>query len=133
MSSTQALVPGSRVRAAAGEGPTTLPGRIEVRDKVVKKLLQHVAATVVGVESGRIDVSAAEHRDGIAVRITTPLPIPPLDDPAAVAAAGSVTDVAARIQHDVQDQLGRILGQQVTRVDVTVDGATTATTRRRVR
>lgn len=131
MSTAQATLPGGRVRAAAGEAPT-LPGRIVVRDKVVRKLSEHVAATVIGVESGRVSVSASDYRDGVAVRITAALPIPPLDDPAAVAAAGTVTDTAARIQHDVQEQLGRVLGQQITRVDVTIDGAVSPT-RRRVR
>ncbi len=110
----------------------SVAGRVDVRERVIRKVSEKVASEVIGVEIGRVSVAASDYRDGVAVRIDTPMPVPSLDDSDAVAAAGAVVETAGRMQVRVKDELGRVLGRPVTRVDITISGAV-APTRRRVR
>lgn len=107
-------------------------GRIVVRDAVVQKVAEHVAATAVHAPPRRVRVSVGGSPDGVIVNITAPVPVPALDDTEAIAAATSVLDTAASVQRDVQQRLSSALGQDVIRVNLTVNGAS-APQRRRVR
>lgn len=131
MTVAAAIRPGGGITAATG-GTSGVPGRVDVRERVVRKVSEQIASRVIGVDVGRVSVSASDHRDGVAVRIQAPVPVPPLDDTAAVRAAGAVVDTVREVQRRVQEELSRVLGKPVTRVDITVNGATTPA-RRRVR
>lgn len=131
MTVAEAIRPGGGVTAATG-GASGLAGRVVVRERVVRKVSEQIASQVIGVDVDRVSVTASDHRGGVAVRIQAPFPVPSLDDTEAVRAAGVVVDIAREAQHRVQEELGRVLGKPVTRVDITVTGATTPA-RRRVR
>lgn len=131
MTVAEAIRPGGGVTAATG-GASGLAGRVDVRERVVRKVSEQIASQVIGVDVDRVSVTASDHRGGVAVRIQAPFPVPSLDDSEAVRAAGAVVDIAREAQRRVQEELGRVLGKPVTRVDITVTGATTPV-RRRVR
>lgn len=119
-------------RSAPAEAAADVPGRIDVRERVVRKLSEQVAAQAIGVPVDAVRVTASDYRDGVAVRIDAPVPVPSLTDTEAIRSMGAVVDAAREMQRVVQDELARVLGKPVTRVDITISGATTPT-RRRVR
>lgn len=129
MSVAEAIRPGGGVPAATG-GTSGLAGRVDVRERVVRKVSEQIASQVIGVDVDRVTVTASDYRDGVAVRIQAPMPVPSLEDTAAVQALGAIVDIAQDAQRRVQEQLGRVLGRPVTRVDITVTGATTPVQRR---
>lgn len=131
MTVAEAIRPGGGVAAATGAA-SGLAGRVDVRERVVRKVSEQIASQVIGVDVDRVSVTASDHRGGVAVRIQAPFPVPSLDDTDAVRAAGAVVDTAREAQRQVQEELSRVLGKPVTRVDITVSGATTPA-RRRVR
>jgi hypothetical protein len=124
---------------AAGGGPSrvatsgaTVPGRIDVRERVYRTVTEQTSATVIGVPRGVVKVDVTEHPGGIAVRIATPIPVPNLDDSAAIAQTLPVLERASQLQEQLQTRLSGILGRDVTRITLTITGATTPE-RRRVR
>lgn len=129
MTVAEAVRSGGGVTAATG-GTSGVPGRVDVRERVVRKVSEQIASRVIGVDVDRVSVTASDYRDGVAVRIQAPVPVPSLDDTAAVRAAGAVVDTAREVQRRVQEELSRVLGKPVTRVDITVNGATTPVKRR---
>ena len=116
----------------AAEAPPLYPGRIDVEERVLVKVAREVSADTVGVDRGRVSVEVAESHGGIAVRIFTPLPIPPLDDTIAIQAGTPVLEQVASVQHELRDRLAYLLGRDVVRVDITVTGAV-VTPKKRVR
>ncbi|GAA0492873.1 hypothetical protein [Microbacterium aurantiacum] len=108
------------------------PGRIVVRDRVTQKVTEAVAASIIGVDRDQVSATVSGSRGALGVQLRSPFPVPPLDDTAAIAAAGPVLDRAADVQTDVAHRLAEILGRNVVRVDVTITGAVTPI-RRRVR
>lgn len=127
----QHLAPGGGpARVAAGAD--TVPGRIDVRERVYRTVTEQTSATLIGVPRGDVKVDVAEHPGGIAVRIATPLPVPDLDDTAAIAESKPVLDRARELQEHLQQSLSGILGREVTRINLTITGATIPE-RRRVR
>ncbi len=129
MSTAHAIHPGGGSPTAAGV-PPEVAGRIEVRERVVRKVSEQIAAQVIGVDVGSVSATAVDHRGGVAVRVKAPMPVPSLDDTEAVRAAGPVVDAAQRMQRLLQDRLATVLGRPVTRVDITITGATTPVKRR---
>lgn len=129
MTVAEAIRPGGGVTAATG-GTSGLAGRVDVRERVVRKVSEQIASQVIGVDVDRVSVTASDHRGGVAVRITAPLPVPSLDDTEAVRATGAVVDAAREMQQRMQQELSRVLGKPVTRVDITVNGAATPIKRR---
>ncbi|MDD7928740.1 hypothetical protein [Microbacterium thalli] len=129
MTVAEAVRSGGGVTAAAG-GTPGVPGRVDVRERVVRKVSEQIASRVIGVGVARVSVTASDYRDGVAVRIQAPLPVPTLDDTDAVRAAGAVVDTVREVQRRVQEELSGVLGKPVTRVDITVNGATTPVKRR---
>ncbi|MFJ4999077.1 hypothetical protein ACIP5T_13050 [Microbacterium sp. NPDC088619] len=121
---------GGSSRVATGE--TTVPGRIDVKERVYRTVTEQASATLIGVPRGDVKVDVAEHPGGIAVRIATPLPIPDLDDTAAIAQTVPVLDRARQLQEQLQQRLAGLLGRDVTRITLTITGATIPE-RRRVR
>ncbi|MBT2474496.1 hypothetical protein J7E68_07875 [Microbacterium sp. ISL-103] len=121
---------GGPARAATAEA--TVPGRIDVKDRVYRTVTEKASATLIGVPRGDVKVDVVEHSGGIAVRIATPLPVPDLDDSVAIAQSVPVLDRARQLQEQLQESLSGILGRDVTRITLTITGATIPE-RRRVR
>ena len=109
-----------------------VPGRIEVRDRVIEKVVHEASASTIGVDRGAVKVDVTDWRGGYAIRVQTPLPIPDLEDTEAIRAGSTVLDRVADVQQRLQDQLARVTGREITRVAVVITGATTPQ-RRRVR
>jgi uncharacterized alkaline shock family protein YloU len=129
---TAASIGGVPAPVAVEAPPPTHPGRIVVADRVLVKVAREATADTVGVDRGRVSVVVAESRGGIAVQISTPLPIAALDDSTAIRTGEGVMDRVASIQQALRDRLARLIGREVVRVDVTVTGAVVAQ-RKRVR
>ncbi|WP_314425625.1 hypothetical protein [uncultured Microbacterium sp.] len=121
---------GGPARAAAGEA--AVPGRVDVKERVYRTVTEQASATLIGVPRGDVKVDVAEHPGGIAVRIATPLPIPDLDDTVGISQSVPVLDRARRLQEQLQQDLSSVLGKNVTRITLTITGATIPR-RRRVR
>lgn len=64
------------------------------------------------------------------MRIATPLPVPRLDDTAAIAQTVPVLERARDLQEQLQQSLSTILGRNVIRINLTVTGATIPERRR---
>ena len=124
-----ASIGGGPSRVAA-EPPPSHPGRIDIEERVLVKVAREVSADTVGVDRGQVSVDVAESRGGIAVRVSTPLPIPALDDTVAIQAGKPVLERVASIQHEVRDRLAHLIGRDVVRVNVTVTGAVIAQKKR---
>ncbi|WP_157009079.1 hypothetical protein [Agromyces laixinhei] len=122
------LIDGEAGQAATDE--PLHPGRIDVRERVLVKVAQEAAATVIGVDRGEVSVDVGQYGRGVAVRIATPLPIPDLDDTAAIEAGEPVLDRVATIQQRLRDRISHVLGREVVRVNITVTGAVIAEQRR---
>jgi len=75
---------------------------------------------------GRVDVADRVFRKAAEQAV------PRLDDSEAVRAATPVLEAARGIQNDLHDRLTRLFGREVSRVDLTIAGAT-APKRRRVK
>ncbi len=119
--------------ATPGGGATVhIGGRVDVAERVFRKAAEQAAAEAIGVERSDVSVDIAASRDTVVVRVRTPFPVPPLDDTEAVRAATPVLEAARGIQHDLHDRITRLFGREVSRVDLTIAGATTPR-RRRVR
>ena len=124
---------------AAGGGPSgvatgeaAVPGRIDVKERVYRTVTEQASATLIGVPRGDVKVDVAEHLRGLSVRIATPLPVPDLDDTVAISQSVPVLDRARQLQEQLQRNLTDVLGRDVTRINLTITGATIPE-RRRVR
>ena len=126
VTATPASTRGDPGAAAATAPRPTHPGRIVVAQRVLAKVAREASAETVGVERGQVSVDVAETRGGIAVRISTPLPIPTLDDTTAIRAGEPVMDRLSSIQQRLRDRLAHLIGRDVFRVDVVVPGAVVA-------
>lgn len=118
--------------AGAATGEATVPGRVDVKERVYRTVTEQASATLIGVPRGDVKVDVAEHPGGIAVRIATPLPVPDLDDTVAISQSVPVLERARQLQEQLQQDLSGVLGRDVTRITLTITGATIPE-RRRVR
>ncbi|WP_314649727.1 hypothetical protein [uncultured Microbacterium sp.] len=121
---------GVPVRGATGAEPVR--GRTDVRERVYRTVTEQASATLIGVPRGDVKVDVAERVGGIAVRVSAPLPVPALDDTAAIAAALPVIEQGRRLQDRLREDLARLFGRDVVRIDLVVTGARVPE-RRRVR
>jgi hypothetical protein len=129
MAADQHIIAGG-APAGVTTGGVTVPGRIDVKDRVYRTVTEQASATLIGVPRGDVRVDVTEHPGGIAVRIATPFPIPDLDDTAAIAQAVPVLDRARQLQEELQQRLTTLLGRDVNRINLTITGATTPVRRR---
>lgn len=106
------------------------PGRNDISDRVILKVVEHASATALGVPRATVSASVAGAADGMAITIAAPLPVPSLDDSAAVRAAGSALDRVGEIQTVLIQELGRLTGRPVRRLNITINGAHMRTERR---
>lgn len=94
-----------------------------MKDRVYRTVTEKASATLIGVPRSDVKVDVAEHPRGVTVRIATPLPVPSLDDTAAIARAVPVLERARELQEQLQQNLSTILGRNVIRINLTVTGA----------
>jgi hypothetical protein len=107
-------------------------GRTDVAERVLVGIARAVSADVIGVPRIEVSVGVADRRDGMALRVSSPLPVPDLDDAAALRTAVPVLERAAQMQEQLRERLTHLLGRDIVRVDITVTGARMPE-RRRVR
>lgn len=125
-------LPGVAAAAPGGGAAVHTGGRVDVADRVFRKAAEQAAAETIGIDRADVSVDIAASRDTVVVRVQAPFPVPLLDDTEAISAATPVLEAARGIQHDLHDRLTRLFGREVSRVDLTITGATTPK-RRRVR
>ena len=112
-------------------GPGLPAGRVNIADRVLQKTAERAAADIVGVDAKNVQVEIVSSRDSAVVRVSTPFPVPRLDDTEAVRAATPVLDAARAAQGELRTRLTRLFGREVSRVDLTITGAS-APQRKRV-
>ncbi|MDZ5144953.1 MULTISPECIES: Asp23/Gls24 family envelope stress response protein [Microbacterium] len=112
-------------------GPGLPAGRVSISDRVLQKTAERAAADIVGVDAKSVRVEIVSARDTAAVRVTTPFPVPRLDDTEAVRAATPVLEAARVAQTELRSRLTHLFGREISRVDLTISGAT-APQRKRV-
>ncbi|TDL42156.1 hypothetical protein [Microbacterium oleivorans] len=118
---TDGTAGGGSVRpAAAAPG---VAGRTDVAERVLVGVARAVSADVIGVPRGEVFVGVADRRDGMALKVSSPLPVPDLDDPDAVRSTVPVLERAAQMQEQLRERLTHLLGRDVARVDITITGA----------
>lgn len=118
---TDGTAGGGSVRpAAAAHG---VAGRTDVAERVLVGVARAVSADVIGVPRGEVSVGVADRRDGMALKVSSPLPVPDLDDPDAVRSTVPVLERAAQMQEQLRERLTHLLGRDVARVDITITGA----------
>jgi len=59
----------------------------------------------------------------MALKVSSPLPVPDLDDADAVRSTTPVLERAAQMQEQLRERLTHLLGRDIARIDVTVTGA----------
>ncbi len=131
MSVDQSVIAGG-VPSGSATGGAPVPGRVDVRERVYRTVAEQAAASLIGVPRSDVKVDIVPRRDGIALRVSTPLPIPDLDDSAEIARTTPVLDRARELQEQIQTRLRGLFGREVPRVALTITGATVPE-RRRVR
>lgn len=109
--------------SGAEDGEVAPAGRIEVRERVFTKIARAASAHAIGIDSGDVTARVSDHRGGIAVRVRAPLPVPDLADDLGVENAVTVLDRARTLQEELHAQLTHLLGRDVKRVEITIDGA----------
>ncbi|KQR21863.1 hypothetical protein ASF76_15915, partial [Microbacterium sp. Leaf151] len=112
MTTVTPVRPGDRTAVA---GPGLPPGRVEVADRVLEKTAQRVAAEVIGVDAKNVHVEIVSARDTAAVRVTSPFPVPRLDDTEAVRRATPVLEAARTAQSELRSRLTRLFGREISR------------------
>ncbi|MDT0116360.1 hypothetical protein Q9R20_05090 [Microbacterium sp. PRF11] len=112
-------------------GPGLPAGRVTIADRVLQKTAERAAAETIGVEQRSVRVELVAARDTALVRVSAPWPVPALDDTAAVRAATPVLEAATAAQSEIRRRLTRLFGREVSRVDLTISGAS-APQRKRV-
>lgn len=123
---------GSRTTAAGPGRPATANGRIDVADRVYRKAAEQAAADAIGIDRTDVKIEITGSRDTVIVRVFAPFPIPRLDDTPAITTTVPVLEAARGIHADLHTRLTRLFGREVSRVDITLTGATTPK-RKRVR
>ncbi|MGW9021849.1 NTP pyrophosphohydrolase [Leucobacter chromiiresistens] len=111
---------------------TRPPGRVQVHERVIGKIVTQASAHAIGVARGDVHAEVAEWGGGIAVRLSTRLPIPDLADTEAIRAHTPVFERMRALQTTLAHDLERMTGREIRRISVTVNGAVT-TERKRVR
>ncbi|WP_295843325.1 hypothetical protein [uncultured Microbacterium sp.] len=112
-------------------GPGLPAGRVTISDRVLQKTAERAAADIIGVDAKSVRVEIVSARQTAAVRVTTAFPVPRLDDTEAVHAATPLLEAARVAQTELRSRLTRLFGREISRVDLTISGAT-APQRKRV-
>lgn len=115
--------PGVGNRSAVA-GPGLPAGHVNISDRVLQKTAERAAADIIGVDAKSVRVEIVAARDTAAVRVSTPFPVPRLDDAEAVRAATPVLEAATAAQSEIRSRLAHLFGREISRVDLTISGAT---------
>lgn len=110
----------------------THPGRIVIAERVLVKVAEEATADALRVDRADVSAGVSDARGGIALSISTRLPAPDLDDAAALQSAPPVLERVEAAQALLRDQIGRLIGRDITRINMTITGAVVEG-RRRVR
>lgn len=127
----QNVIAGGRP-AGQATGGESVPGRVEVKERVYRTVAEQASASVIGVSRSDVKADVVARGAGFALRISSPIPVPDLDDTAAIAQTTPVLDRARELQEHLQRELTGLFGHEVTRVALTITGAIIPE-RRRVR
>ncbi len=130
MDTQTALRPGTAPQGRIAAGVTLRPGRVVIHDRVIQKVVEEAAAVALGVDRSAVTVRISAAFGGMTVTVGAALPIPPLSDDEAVAAAGSVVDRLSAVQASLRQRIEQITGKNVTRVNITITGALVSEQRR---
>lgn len=98
--------------------------------RALTKVAEQAAADTVGIDRGKISVTVAEAGGSLGLAVSTPLPVPSLDDTAAIRGGRPVLERVEALQTSMQREVSRLTGRDVTRINVTVTGAVINQTRR---
>ncbi|MDN3495708.1 hypothetical protein QL996_07205 [Planococcus sp. APC 4015] len=120
----------TRVAAGASHDAPSHPGRITIKDRVLVRIAEEATADTLRIGRGDVSAGVSQAQGGIALTIRTPLPIPHLDDTAAIAAAVPVLEQVQNAQAQLKDRVAQLTGRDVTRVNITVTGAVIAQQKR---
>ncbi|WP_082716819.1 hypothetical protein [Microterricola viridarii] len=129
MDSAQAGRTGGGAHRVADAAPTH-PGRTVVRERVLVRVAEEATADALRVQRGHLSVEVSEARGGMALTISTPLPVPELDDIDAIQQGTPVLERVQAIQNQLRDRITQLTGRDVTRVNMTITGAVIAAKRR---
>lgn len=108
----------------------TRRGRTVVHARVLSRVAHEACATRLRVRREQLSVDVVEHAGGIALVVRSPVPIDDLADAAATTAQPTLFDRLSAVQEALRDEVTRVLGRSVTRVDIIVTGACVATRKR---
>lgn len=131
MRTDQSVIAGGGPSVAA-TGGESVPGRVDVKERVYRTVVEQASATLIGVSRSDVKVDVIERGAGLALRISTPLPVPDLSDTAEISRTVPVLEQASSLQEQLQQRLTGLLGRDVTRIAITITGAIIPE-RRRVR
>jgi hypothetical protein len=96
---------------------------VAVQERVYRAVAERASAAVIGVPVRLVSAAVVERRDGISLRVSTPLPVPDLGDTEAIARAVPVRERARELQEQVQRRVTEVFGRDVGRVALTITGA----------
>ncbi|KRC47357.1 hypothetical protein ASE16_18850 [Leifsonia sp. Root227] len=106
-------------------------GRDRIAPRALERLARAVAAEALGVRIADTAARVVDSAGAIAVRIQSPVAMPPLRDGTGIGAGTGLTVRLADAAADTRARLAELTGLEVTRVDVRATGA--VITERRVR
>ena len=129
MDAAEASRVGGEPRRVAAEVPSH-PGRITINERVLEKVAKETTATALRVDRADVSVGVSETRGGLAVSVSSPLPVPNLDDTAAIQAGIPVLERVAAIQTELRDRISHVIGREVIRVNISITGAVIARQKR---
>lgn len=127
-------MPGTDQHALSANGGTLgaplYPGRVIVAERALSRVAQSVSAEALGVDRRKLTLTLSTGGAGLIIQIRSPLPVPDLDDDAAVNASGPIIDRLTRAQATIRERAARIMGRPIARVNIRIDSAEVAERRR---
>lgn len=114
---------------------TGTPGATDVHVRAIERTVVAIVHEALGVDAKGIKVRLDDDRGGLAVSITTPLPVPSLDgDPGTSRRGGpTVLERLHAARRTVVERMRDVAGREVTRVDIRISTATLAEQKRSIR
>lgn len=98
-------------------------GRDRIAPRALERLARAIAAEALGVRIADTAARVVDSAGAIAVRIQSPVAVPPLRDSADDAKGTGLTVRLADVAADTRTRLAELTGLEVARVDVRATGA----------